>query len=206
MGYQHIVFDVDGTLLDTEAANLRSLQDTLREVTGQAPPLEELQFTMGIPGEDALVALKLPDPTGEILKLWEEKLTSYRHLVRLFPGIPELIRELDRRGLGLGVVTSRTRQEFNADFDHLDFTSLLKLSVCTEETKLHKPHGDPLLYYIAQVKTQADQVLYVGDSPYDLQCAMGAGTDFALAGWGAASTLPAPHILQRPLELLTLLD
>lgn len=206
MGYQHIVFDVDGTLLDTETANLRSLQDTLLEITGQAPPLEALQFTMGIPGADALVALKLPDPDGSILKLWEGKLAGYHDLVRLFPGIPELIRELHRRGLGLGVVTSRTRQELDADFDRLDFAPLFRLTVCTEETPLHKPHADPLLYYMAKTGTSADAVLYIGDSPYDMQCAANAGVGFALAGWGAAEVLPAPHVLQRPEELLELLD
>lgn len=205
MRYQHIVFDVDGTLLDTESANLRSLQDTLRQVSGQAPPQEELTFSLGIPGVDALTRLGIADVAGT-LRLWEEKLSNYRHLISVFPGIPELLRELSRRELGLGVATSRTRREFNVDFDHLEFTPLLKITVCTEDTALHKPNADPLLHYMARAKAQPEEVLYIGDSLYDMQCAANAGADFALAGWGATEVLNAPHILRHPQDVLALLD
>lgn len=204
MRYQQIAFDVDGTLLDTQYANLQSLRDTLLTLAGQAPPPEELTFTFGITGVDALNALGVEDVPGA-LALWERNLTAYRDTVRVFPGIPQLLERLEALGLGLGVVTSRTRAEFDADFAQLPIAGRFQTVVCADETDTHKPHPEPLLRFAERTGCAPASLLYVGDSVHDMQCAANAGADFGLAGWGAVSPLPAPHVLQRPQDLLSLL-
>ena len=204
MKYQHIVFDLDGTLLDTEYGVLHSFQDTLLEVTGRRNPLNELTFCLGITGEDALVQLNIEN-VPSVLALWIEKLNTYENTVCPFPEIPELISSLASKGYQFGIVTSKTRNEFEKQIRNYEFHKYLSTTVCAEDTDEHKPTAAPLLKYMELTGCSKDELLYVGDSRYDSECARNAGADFALATWGTHSPeLPAEYYPKSPLELLSL--
>ena len=173
MRYRQIVFDVDGTLVDTEQAVICSLQDTLAQMTGQRAEAKELTFALGIPGEDALRLLQVRDIPAA-LALWDQRMEAYRDMIRVFEGVEELLR----------------------DFDCV---------VCADDTVRHKPDSEPLLYYLEQTGCQGDELLYIGDSVYDRQCAAGAGTAFGLAGWGAQPGVSAPLIFSTPQQAAQIL-
>lgn len=204
MRYQHIVFDVDGTLIDTGYAGLRSLQDTLIELTGSSPSLQELEFSLGIPSHDALERLGVADVPAAAA-LWSRKLLSYRDTVRVYEGIPTLLEELERRGYLLGLVTSRSRRELEQDFSPFPISNYFRINVCSDDTLSHKPEPDPLFQYMFLTGAAQGELLYVGDRETDLQCAQGAWVDFALAGWGNPDpdgAIAAKYRLGRPGELL----
>lgn len=201
MRYRYVAFDLDGTLIDSEEAVLRSLQDTLLTVTGKKYPLPELTFSLGIPGEDCLKRLSLPDPVAA-LALWEKNLCRYQELVRLFPAVPELLDALTELGVSLGAVTSKTREELDYDFIPLGLGAYLPTVVTATDTALHKPAPEPLLKFMELAGAAREETLYVGDSPYDSECARRAGVDFALAAWGCRGReVPAEHIPATPMAL-----
>ena len=147
MRYHHIVFDVDGTLLDTEEAILQSFQKTLREHAGIEKDLSELSFCLGITGAAALKRLE----TGheeEILLQWKENLAALRDFVRVFDGIELLLKRLRADGFQLGVVTSRCRAEYERDFMRLGLDGYFDTVVCEEDTVCHKPEAEPLECYM----------------------------------------------------------
>ncbi len=203
MKYSHIVFDVDGTLIDTFYSNMQSLQDTLKELTGEVHPLEELGRFFGIPGLETAVQLGLPDPEAALAQ-WEARLQRYRHTDRVYDGIPQLLETLSRAGLCLGVVTSRTRAEFDADFSKLSIARHFRTIITASDTLRHKPEPDPLLEYIRRTGCEKGQVLFIGDSPYDMQCAAAAGVASGLAGWGATGPRECTHHFESPKEVSTL--
>ncbi len=205
MKYPHVVFDVDGTLLDTERSVLLSLRDTLREVMGRDYSLEELEFSLGIPGADALETLGVANVPA-VLARWEELLQGYRHLDGVFDGIPELLAALKRSGRALGVVTSRTRAEFDLDFSQLEIGPCFQVVITADDTDLHKPHPDPLLKYMELSGAAAEDILYIGDSGHDARCAQAAGVDFGLAGWGAKRPQTCTYAFQTPLAVQEVCD
>ncbi len=203
MKYSHIVFDVDGTLIDTFYSNMQSLQDTLKDLTGEVHPLEELGRFFGIPGLETAVQLGLPDPEAALAQ-WEARLQRYRHTDRVYDGIPQLLETLSRAGLCLGVVTSRTRAEFDADFSKLSIARYFQITITASDTLRHKPEPDPLLEYIRRTGCAREQVLFIGDSPCDMQCATAAGVASGLAGWGATGPRECTHRFETPQEVSTL--
>lgn len=204
MRYSHIVFDIDGTILNTEYAVLHSLRDTMAEIAGRSFALEELIFSLGIPGVDTLRRLEVEDIDGA-MALWIEKMHAYEDHIALFPGIATLLPDLRGRGVELGIVTSQTREEFGHNFEDFHIQEHFGIIVCADDTQRHKPEPDPLLRYMELAGAQAVDTLYVGDSVYDSRCAHAAGVDFALALWGTHDpTIPAQHRLDRPEELLWL--
>lgn len=203
MGYSHIVFDVDGTLIDTFYSNMRSLQEVLRELTGQERTLEDLGQYFGIPGIDTTVQMPFEDPVAA-LKKWEETLYKYTDHNKLYDGIEPLLERLSRMGCALGVATSRTRAEVEADPILGSIARYFPILITADDTPLHKPHPDPLLAYMARAGCAAEQVLFIGDSAYDMQCAAAAGAASGLALWGAKTHRDCTYLLHRPEDVAAL--
>lgn len=199
---KHIIFDIDGTLLDTTDALIRSLQAALETVTGRPFDRESLGIYMGITGEDTLEQLGISDIPGT-LRLWEDRLAEEAWRTTVFDGVPELLLELHNRGYHMGLVTSKDRKELDMDWDRIPQNQLFELIVNADDTKEHKPSPEPLLKYLEKAGITAEEALYIGDSQHDMLCAKKAGVDFALAGWGAYNrNLDVKLIIDRPEELL----
>ena len=201
MRYSHIVFDVDGTLLDTARCILVSLQDALKETDGISVEYNDLVFALGCTSLVVLDRLEVKDPQAT-LKLWVENEDKYSDMIRLFDGVRELLEQLKENGCELGIVTSRTREEFDLIFRRQPVRDMFSTTICATDTDEHKPSPAPLLKYMEQTGTSAGELLYVGDSPGDERCASAAGVDFALAVWGTHSDgIPAKYFPKTPQEL-----
>lgn len=202
MRYKHIIFDIDGTLIHTKDAVLLSMQDTLKTVTGICYDPGELTFSLGIPGRDALRELNITD-IESTMELWEKNMECYRHTIRIFPGITNVLTALQQSGCSLGVVTSETKDELAQDFGRLGLAPYFTTIVCASDTVCHKPSPEPLLKYMDLTGADRSDILYIGDSIYDSQCARSAHVDFALAVWGCMDqTIDADHYFDTPLDLL----
>ena len=108
--FDHIVFDVDGTLADTEESVLSSLGQIVQEETGKTLPRHELEFALGIPGKDALE--KLGIYSQATLDRWCQVAASFKSTISVFPGLLEVIATLADSGCKLGIVSSRARDEY----------------------------------------------------------------------------------------------
>ncbi len=207
MRYKHIVFDIDGTLIDTEYAVLHSLQDTLIAVTGINKDINELTFALGIPGKNALKKLNVPERSFSlILGYWEKCMSNYSNTVCVFQGISDLLDVLVQYGYELGIVTSKTRGEFRQDFEPLDIGKYFTTIICADDTVGHKPDPDPLYKYMEVSNASNNELIYIGDSVYDWECAKSAKVDFALAGWGSLSReIQADYYLEKPDDLLSIM-
>ena len=205
MKYTHIVFDVDGTLIDSEKAVLKSLQKTMEE-EGINKSLDDLKFVLGIPGKDALSILGMKDLQG-VEEKWNENLLKYCDEMILFEGIKQVIQELKCKNLNLGIITSKTRKEYETDFFKFGLNTYFDLVICADDTIKHKPDKEPMEKYIEITKARIEEILYIGDSIYDMQCSKDAGVDFALALWGANETekIKPTYKLKDPKSILDII-
>ena len=204
--YNYIIFDIDGTIIDTELAVLSSLQKLVSEELDKEYSFEELRFALGIPGEVALNKLGITN-TLESFKTWNIYLKEYFHHVKIFDGIKETIIKLNEMGVSTGIVTSETKEEFLNDFVPFGLSNYFKLVVCADDTEKHKPNPEPLLKFIKLSGVDKSKTIYIGDTIYDMDCASGAGIDFALALWGSKSSngINANYILENPKQILELI-
>ena len=205
MRYKHIIFDIDGTMLNTETADMLATQETVFQLTGEKKDIDEFRFTFGIPNSVVFPRLGIADAEKASL-LWAENYGKYHSSIGLFDGIEEVLRELKRRGHILGIVTSKSRREFNADFATFGLNDLFDTVICVDDSPRPKPNPDPVLEYLKRANADKPETSYIGDTAYDAQSAHSAGIDFALAVWGAHNweEIKAEYYLKSPGEVLEL--
>lgn len=190
---RHVVFDIDGTLINTAMANLCSLRAAVLHYTGKDFSHEELTFSLGRSAVDTMkilgVDLSLYDA---VVAMWEERLQDFADTIHYFPGIPEVMEKIHEMGYPMGVVTSQSRAEFMS-FAILDvMRPYFGVVINAEDTEKHKPNPDPLLKYAELAGVDISEVTYIGDSPYDMACAVSAGAKFIWCPWGASQPVNAP--------------
>ena len=144
--FDHIVFDVDGTLADTEESVLSSLVQIVQEETGKTLPRHELEFALGIPGKDALE--KLGIYSQATLDRWCQVAASFKSTISVFPGLLEVIATLADSGCKLGIVSSRARDEYAKEIAPLGFDKYFERIILVEDTTEHKPAPAPMLEYL----------------------------------------------------------
>lgn len=202
MQYKHIVFDVDGTLIDTERAALESLSDTIRELTGEYREPSTLGFAFGPPAHVTIERLGLPLDKG--LMMWYEKFgAAFATDVEVYEGVRDMLERLTAEGCSLGVVTSKVRFEYEENFGPFGLCHLLPVAVCCDECEAPKPSPAPMLRYMELTGATPAETLFVGDTVFDAECAHGAGVDFALAVWGAQDkSVEAEYYPETPSRIL----
>ena len=182
--YTDIVFDIDGTLLDTERTGVLSLLQTVKELTGREMTYEEGYEYFGTPSARASRELGCSD-AAHFAEVWEEHFQELMYLVKPFPGVEELLIDVKKAGRRVGVVTSRSRFEFSYDPTMRRWGAFFNKVVCSEDSERHKPFPDPMLTYMKAVGAVPETTLFVGDTVHDWQCGHAAGCDFAHADWFA---------------------
>ena len=203
--YKHLVFDIDGTIIDSAKINMLSLQETVKELRGDVMPLEDLYFSFGIPGVRAMEILGFPEPEKAV-QVWMRNYSACaeRLGMPLFPGMREILERLREKGASLGIITSKLREEYDEHFEKQGLLELFPWVVTASDTPKGKPYPDPMLEYLRRTGAAPEEVLYFGDTAYDMDCARSAGVDHALVLWGCLSPegIEATYRLEKAEEIL----
>jgi pyrophosphatase PpaX len=188
-----VLFDLDGTLVDTIALILASFRHAMNEVVGEVPPDDVLLRHVGVPLRVQMQEFA-PDRVEEVL-------TSYRaynarvhdEMIAEYQGTEDALAELRDAGLKLGVVTSKSREPARRSLAAFGLDRFMDVLVTSDDTEIHKPDPTPLLLAAQQAGVPAGRCAYVGDSPHDMTAALGAGMVPVAALWG-----PFPERVLEP--------
>lgn len=203
--YNCVIFDVDGTLIDTEKAVLLSLQKVIKEELGSEYSKDELTFALGIPGTVSLSKLGVKNIESANEK-WNKYMKNYYHYINVFTDIEVVLQKLNNVGIKTGIVTSKTKEELRDDFSPFGLNGYLQYVVCADDTTKHKPEPEPILRFLNIADVEPSKAIYIGDTIYDMKSANGAGVDFALALWGARNVqgLNSKYKIAQPKDILNL--
>lgn len=177
MRYQLIVFDWDGTLLDSAGAIVNAIQSACRDLDLTVPSDRQARHVIGLGLEDAmrhavpeLPLARLP----EMVERYRHHYLSGDHELNLFAGVHELLRDLKSVGHMLAVATGKSRLGLDRAFKHSGLGDLFLSSRCADECH-SKPHPQMLHELMAEFATAPDHTLMIGDTSHDLLMAKNAG-------------------------------
>lgn len=209
-----VLFDVDGTLIDSRPAIVAAYRHAFVTVVGLDYPRTEEEITAVFEPRLAEVCFRIGGSRGE------ECVSAYSSfylehcdgLVRPFVGALELLKELNKRGFAVGLVTTKGRERIRPDLRRAGLASVpFAAIVCAEDTVERKPHPAPLLLAMELAGAGPEESAYVGDGPHDMLAAVAAGVLAVGAGYGyygpdrLAAAKPAA-VLGEPADLFAVLE
>lgn len=188
MRYDPILFDLDGTVVDSGAIILASLRHATQTVLGETIPDERLLATVGGSGLASQMRDFDPERVEELVRVYTEHNRPLHADLAACAGMLELLADLKDAGRRLGIVTAKRRSTVQLAFETVAIAQLFDVVVAGDETERHKPHPEPLLRALAELGAEAKNAAYVGDSPFDMQAAKAGGLAAIAVTWGRIHT------------------
>ncbi len=205
-----VLFDLDGTLADTAPDLANALNHVLINHNYEPLPYETIRPIVSHGGM-ALVTLGFGEEHPEFDTFYKELLDHYQANIAnettLFPGMNELLLELEKNNISWGVVTNKPAWLTDPLIKALNLTSRAATVVSGDTLEERKPHPAPLLHACEQAGSKADECLYIGDAERDIEAGNRAGmiSIVALFGyiaesdtpntWGAHSSINTPQAI-----------
>jgi pyrophosphatase PpaX len=184
MRFPVVLFDLDGTVIDSGAIILASMRHAAREVLGVEVPDEQLMATVGGPGLEAQMQALSPDRADELVTVYRAHNEPLHDELVCCAGMDEVLVQLKDEGRRLGIVTAKRRQTVELAFARIPIEHLFETVVGGDETKKHKPDPEPLFLALERLGAAPDDAVYVGDAPFDVKAAKAAGLYSVGVSWG----------------------
>lgn len=208
MTVRAVVFDLDGTLLDTMTSVPRAYVETIRDLGGPDLTVAELVATWHIGPTPAVLSHFLGrTATGGDLECFHDRVAASAESTRPFPGVLELLNALRQDGKALAVYTSATRRVAGTMLTVTGLAGHFPVVVAGDQVGSPKPAPDGLLDTCGLLGVPASATAYVGDSGTDLACARAAGALPVHARW-SAHVEGAPehrHTAHRPADVIAVI-
>ena len=205
-GIKCALMDLDGTLIDSEDISFKCTDAAFRQIMGRGITSEERSMFMGRP-----VSILLKDMFGargeEIALLGKSLYMESVPEIRMYDGFRNVLKELKRLGLKLGIVTSSRSEPVHAILLTLKIEGFFDAVVTQESTEKHKPEPDPVLKALEETVTSPKDAILVGDQPWDIISASSAGVGSYGAAWGPGKEsllrrAGAISVLRKPSSIL----
>ncbi|MBQ9691248.1 MAG: HAD-IA family hydrolase [Eggerthellaceae bacterium] len=213
MTIQAILYDNDGTLVDTYDLILSNFQYATEIVLGTALPENQLMKKVGQP-----LHVQVQDFTNDEA-LQQQLLKAYRkhnearhlHDIGTFNGVNDMLEAISCAHISQAVVTSKRSDVAAAGLEHLGMLHYMDFVVGYDHTSNHKPHPEPILFGINKLGYSPAECIYVGDSPFDIKAGNDAGCTTVAVLWGmfgreALFAESPDYIIEEPRELIEIIE
>ena len=211
MHYPTVLFDLDGTLIDSGEIILSSFRHATKTVLAREIPDEVLAAAVG--GSNIYEQMRAFDEerVDELVRVYREHNEPLHDDLVAFEGIERVLGHLKSEGRRLGIVTAKRRRTVDLAFAILPLERYFDTIVTAEQTQHHKPHPEPVLAALERLGSSADEAAFVGDSPFDMGAGKAAGVFTVAVSWGKIHSVErlleagADAVVHSPVELLDVL-
>jgi pyrophosphatase PpaX len=189
MAFRAYLFDLDGTLIDSIALILSSYHQTRKVHFGDELPESYYLETLGMPLRDAFQRMATDSITvPDLIRTYREfNLANHDSMVRAYEGVVPMVRALAERGARLAVVTSKMSKTAERGLRVAGLEGLFERIVSVDDVTRGKPDPEPVLLALSWLGVRAEETVFVGDSPHDVEAGNRAGVRTAAATWGPFS-------------------
>lgn len=204
--YTHFVFDVDGTIINSDHVWNKITRQVMKEHLGRRVTKTDTQAIRGMSDDLMLRYFQVNDAASRagILSRQREIYIRECHKNRYYDGVIECFDALRACGRALGIVTNRIDFELQEPL-WMNLVSKMDTIITGEMVRQKKPNPEPLNLYVKLAQVERSEVLFIGDTNNDAECAEEAGVDFALALWGThAPDLKAKYRFESPMQLASM--
>jgi len=186
-GFDPILFDLDGTIIDSLALIRESYRHAARTVLGRELTEDELARQMGRALEEGMREISVEHEAALITayRSWNVEHTT-DHLA-VFPGVESMLERLRAAGRSVGLVTSKSGATLDVAFDVVPIERCFMVAVAADDTLRHKPDPEPIVAALARLGMPATRACYVGDGRVDMMAAAAAGVTAVGVAWGFSS-------------------
>ncbi len=204
--WRAVLFDLDGTLVDSSELHIRACDHALRTLLGVTATRAELLEGMGVRLVD-FFARWAPDRVEALRDAAVAAYTrEHRQFIRTYPGVPEMLEGVRRRGLPMAIVSSKPRRSIDLDLDALGFAAYFPVRIGAEEVWRGKPDPECIWRALVRLHRKPAETLLVGDHVNDVLAARAAGVRVAGALWdplhrAALRAAGLDYTLEQPLDL-----
>ena len=205
-----VIFDLDGTLIDTNDLIIDAFYHVINELLGRSPTEEELNYVYGKTLDEQMEFFSVE----ESHKLVEAYKSFYRaHMderTHLFEGIKDLLDELAKIDIKMATVTNKGSRGVRHAFDKFGIGKYFDATISADDVSNGKPDPEGIFAVLAKLGVEAGEALFVGDSLNDISAAKKAGVLSVLVSWTLFhedhySEFGADFIINKPVDLLKLL-
>lgn len=181
-----VLFDLDGTLIDSIGLLLASVRHAFEGFAGRAPTDEEWVAGIGTPLARQLKAFCQTDEQLEAVttryRIYQR--AEHDRLTTAFPGTLEVLGSLAASGHPMGIVTSKSNEMMNRALDLTGIAPYMQSKIGCDSCSLHKPDPFPVRMALGELGYEPDEAVFVGDSPHDINAGNSAGVTSIAAVWG----------------------
>lgn len=204
--YKAIIYDIDGTVLNTLNMNMYPLMRIIKEETGEDWTFEQVLKFAAYPGMKVMEELNVQDKEKTYAR-WVQYVNEYEEGATLYDGFQEVFDAMEGKIIQ-AVVSAKTKKQYQIDFVDKGLDKYMQACILADDTIKHKPDPEPLLECLKRINVEASDAIYIGDALSDYKASLNAGMDFGYAIWGSVSSegIDHPqHVFHHPTDLLKLL-
>jgi pyrophosphatase PpaX len=184
-GWRCVVFDLDGTIVNTIPLIMASYDHALASVLGIHPDPLESRGWIGETLKGTFGRLYPEQASALVAAYLEFNMARLPKLLEQYPGMRELLGEVRGSGINTGVATSKRRLSAELTLTSAGLDAVVPLTVNMDDTATHKPDPAPLRLALDRLGAKASESVYVGDAVVDVQAAKAAGMSSIAVTWGA---------------------
>ncbi len=204
--YKAIIYDIDGTVLNTLNMNMYPLIKIIKEETGEDWTFEDVLKFAPYPGMKGMEELQVKDKEKTYAR-WVQYVNEYEEGATLYDGFEDVFKAFDGKIIQ-AVVSAKTTKQYQIDFVDKGLDQYMQVAILADDTDKHKPDPEPLFECLKRINVKPSEAIYIGDALSDYLASQNAHMDFGYAKWGSVSSkgIDEPtYIFETPLELLKLL-